>query len=57
MSFTRLSRKTCDDGFSQQLRPDGVFSAQWAPGLYGPRKIAIGPDDAIYVVDSGRIEW
>jgi DNA-binding beta-propeller fold protein YncE len=31
-----------------------VFIAQWAPGLYGPRKIAIGPDDAIYVVDSGR---
>src|SRR5204863_5142304 len=22
--------------------------------LYGPRKIAIGPDDSIYVVDSGR---
>jgi DNA-binding beta-propeller fold protein YncE len=38
----------------QKLGPDGTFIAKWAPGLYGPRKIAIGPDDAIYVVDSGR---
>ncbi len=38
----------------QKLRPDGTFIAEWAPGLYGPRKIAIGPDDSIYVVDSGR---
>jgi len=37
----------------QKLGPDGTFIAQWAPGLYGPRKIAIGPDDSIYVVDSG----
>jgi DNA-binding beta-propeller fold protein YncE len=28
--------------------------AAWAPGLYGPRRIASGPDDSIYVVDSGR---
>ena len=38
----------------QKLGPDGTFIAAWAPGLYGPRKIAIGPDDSIYVVDSGR---
>src|SRR5438270_9659517 len=38
----------------QKLGPDGTFIAQWAPGLYGPRKITIGPDDSIYVVDSGR---
>jgi DNA-binding beta-propeller fold protein YncE len=38
----------------QKLRPNGAFIAEWAPGLYGPRKIAIGPDDSIYVVDSGR---
>jgi DNA-binding beta-propeller fold protein YncE len=38
----------------QKLGPDGAFIAAWAPGLYGPRKIAIGPDDSIYVVDSGR---
>jgi DNA-binding beta-propeller fold protein YncE len=38
----------------QKLRPDGSFIAAWAPALYGPRKIAIGPDDSIYVVDSGR---
>ena len=38
----------------QKLRPDGTLIAEWAPGLYGPRKIAIGPDDSIYVVDSGR---
>jgi DNA-binding beta-propeller fold protein YncE len=38
----------------QKLGPDGTFIAAWAPGFYGPRKIAIGPDDSIYVVDSGR---
>jgi sugar lactone lactonase YvrE len=38
----------------QKLGPDGTFVAEWVPGLYGPRKIAIGPDDSIYVVDSGR---
>src|SRR5580765_5039467 len=38
----------------QKLGPDGTFIAAWAPALYGPRKIAIGPDDSIYVVDSGR---
>ncbi len=38
----------------QKLRPDGTFIAEWAPGLYGPRRISIGPDDSIYVVDSGR---
>ena len=38
----------------QKLGPDGTFVAAWAPALYGPRKIAIGPDDSIYVVDSGR---
>jgi DNA-binding beta-propeller fold protein YncE len=38
----------------QKLGPDGTFVAEWAPGLYGPRRIAIGPDNSIYVVDSGR---
>jgi DNA-binding beta-propeller fold protein YncE len=40
----------------QKLAPDGTFIAEWAAGLYlyGPRKIAIGPDDSIYVADSGR---
>jgi DNA-binding beta-propeller fold protein YncE len=38
----------------QKLGPDGKFIAAWAPGLYGPRRIAIGPDNSIYVVDSGR---
>jgi DNA-binding beta-propeller fold protein YncE len=38
----------------QKLGPDGTFIAEWAPGLYGPRRIAIGPDDSIYVDDSGR---
>jgi DNA-binding beta-propeller fold protein YncE len=38
----------------QKLGPDGSFIAAWAPGLYGPRKIAIGPDDSIYVADGGR---
>jgi DNA-binding beta-propeller fold protein YncE len=38
----------------QKLGPDGTFMAAWAPGFYGPRKIAIGPDDSIYVNDSGH---
>ncbi|HEY4257539.1 MAG TPA: SBBP repeat-containing protein [Candidatus Udaeobacter sp.] len=38
----------------QKLGPEGTFIAAWSPGLYGPRKIAIAPDDSIYVVDSGR---
>src|SRR5262249_47889136 len=38
----------------QKLGPDGILVAEWAPGLYGPRRIAIGPDDSIYLVDSGR---
>jgi DNA-binding beta-propeller fold protein YncE len=37
----------------QKLAPDGTFIAEWAPGFYGPRRIAIGPDDSIYVVDQG----
>jgi DNA-binding beta-propeller fold protein YncE len=38
----------------RKLRPDGTVIAEWSPGLYGPRKIAINADDSIYVVDSGR---
>jgi DNA-binding beta-propeller fold protein YncE len=38
----------------QKLAPDGTLIAEWSPGLYGPRKIATGPDDSIYVVDQGR---
>ena len=38
----------------QKLGPDGTFIAEWAPGLYGPRRIAIGPDGSIYVDDSGH---
>jgi sugar lactone lactonase YvrE len=38
----------------QKLGPDGTFIAEWAPGFYGPRRIAIGPDDSVYVVDSGH---
>jgi DNA-binding beta-propeller fold protein YncE len=41
----------------QKLAPDGKFIAEWKgpePGFYGPRRITIGPDDSIYVVDSGR---
>ncbi len=37
----------------QKLAPDGTFTAEWAPGFYGPRRIAIGPDDSLYVVDQG----
>jgi DNA-binding beta-propeller fold protein YncE len=39
----------------QKLDPEGKFIAEWkGPGFYGPRRIAIGPDDSVYVVDSGR---
>ena len=38
----------------QKLAPDGTLVAEWSPGFYGPRKIAVGPDDSIYVVDQGR---
>ena len=38
----------------QKIAPDGNFITAWAPALYGPRRIAIGPDNSIYVVDSGR---
>jgi DNA-binding beta-propeller fold protein YncE len=37
----------------QKLGPDGTFIADWSPRFYGPRKIAIGPDDSIHVVDQG----
>jgi DNA-binding beta-propeller fold protein YncE len=41
----------------QKLAPDGTFISEWkgpTPGFYGPRRIAIGPDDSIYVVDQGH---
>jgi DNA-binding beta-propeller fold protein YncE len=38
----------------QKLGPDGTLIAVWAPALYGPRRITIGPDNSMYVVDSGR---
>jgi DNA-binding beta-propeller fold protein YncE len=41
----------------QKLAPDGTFIAEWKgpdAGFYGPRRIAIGADDSIYVVDQGH---
>jgi DNA-binding beta-propeller fold protein YncE len=41
----------------QKLAADGTFIAEWkgpAPGFYGPRRIAVGPDGSVYVVDQGR---
>jgi DNA-binding beta-propeller fold protein YncE len=41
----------------QKLAPDGTFIAEWKgpdAGFYGPRRIAIGPDDSVYIVDQGR---
>ena len=41
----------------QKLAADGTFIAEWKgpdAGFYGPRRIAIGPDDSIYIVDQGR---
>jgi DNA-binding beta-propeller fold protein YncE len=40
-----------------KLAPDGSVIAEWkgpSPGFYGPRRIAIGPDESVYVVDQGR---
>ncbi len=41
----------------QKLAADGNYVAEWRgpdPGFYGPRKIAIAPDQSLYVVDQGR---
>ncbi len=41
----------------QKLATDGTFIAEWKGpelGFYGPRRIAIGPDDSVYIVDQGR---
>jgi len=41
----------------QKLTLKGDFVAQWKgpdPGFYGPRDVAIGPENSIYVVDQGR---
>jgi DNA-binding beta-propeller fold protein YncE len=48
------------DGFNhcvQKLASDGTFVAEWKgpePGFYGPRRVAIGADDLVYVVDQGH---
>src|SRR5262249_12376767 len=31
----------------QKFGPNGTFITKWAPGFYGPRKIAIGHDDSV----------
>jgi DNA-binding beta-propeller fold protein YncE len=39
------------------LKADGTFLAEWKgpdPGFYGPRDIAIGSDNFVYVVDEGN---
>jgi DNA-binding beta-propeller fold protein YncE len=41
----------------QKLAPDGTLIAEWKGpdlGFYGPRRIAVGPDDSVYVVDQGH---
>ena len=41
----------------EKLSPDGTFFAELKDpslGFYGPRRIAIGPDDSLYVVDQGH---
>ena len=40
-----------------KLNPDGTLAAQWSgppPSFYGPRDVAFGPDESIYVLDQGR---
>ena len=44
-------------GCVEKLASNGTLIAEWKgpdPGFYGPRRVAIGPDDSIYVVDQGR---
>lgn len=41
----------------EKLTPEGTLIAEWKgpdPGFYGPRRIAIGREDSMYVVDQGR---
>lgn len=38
----------------QKLAPNGAFISEWATGLYGPRRIVIGPDDSFFLVDQGN---
>src|SRR5205814_2655937 len=41
----------------QKLTSDGSYISEWKgpdPGFYGPRKIAMAPDQSFYVVDQGR---
>ncbi len=48
------------DAVNQRLikfNADGNFEKQWsgpAPGFYGPRDVAIGPNKQFYVLDQGR---
>src|SRR5262249_6694036 len=40
-----------------KFKNDGTFVKQWTgpePGFYGPRDIAAGPDDRLYILDQGR---
>jgi DNA-binding beta-propeller fold protein YncE len=41
----------------QKLSADGRLIAEWRGpdvGFYGPRRVAIGADDSVYVLDQGR---
>jgi DNA-binding beta-propeller fold protein YncE len=41
----------------EKLASDGIVVDEWkgpAAGFYGPRRIAVGTDDSIYVLDQGR---
>jgi DNA-binding beta-propeller fold protein YncE len=41
----------------QKFAQNGTPIAQWKgpqPGFYGPRDVAIGPENSIYIVDQGR---
>ena len=47
----------CGQSSCAETRSDGTFVAEWKGaelGFYGPRRIAMGPDDSIYVVDQGH---
>lgn len=48
------------DALNQRLikfKADGSFEKQWSgppPGFYGPRDVAVGPNNRLYILDQGR---
>ena len=55
--WQHLRRETLPSTLCRSWPPTATVIAEWkgpAPGFYGPRRITVGPDDSVYVVDQGR---